>query len=1177
MNPLSRAHLLLTLACTFPVATMAAASQAFYVSPGGADNNPGTLLHPFRTPSRARDAVRDLRRSRPGMSEPVTILFRGGRYELAEPLTLGPEDGGTTNSPTVYAAYPGESPVFSGGTRLSFAVSPRNSQRWVAELPQGKAVWQLWIGNVRQPQARLPEKGYFRVLSVPEAGPETPWNEGQSTFRYDPSMLRVPLDPSGVEAVVMNRWTDSHLPVTGIDPGAALVRCDLRSVYRLEPDDPYYLLNVREALDRPGEWLVDHTQRVIDYVPRPRERPQNADAVVPRLSQLLVIQGNPGSGKYVEYLRFKGITFSHTEWRIPASENVEMVRPGTGGFGQAAVGLPAVIQAAGMRFSSITQCTVSHAGTYAVALLAGCSFDTIAVCTFTDLGGGGVKIGETRIPGSPALATHSNVVANNEISHGGLMYHSAVGIWIGQSPRNLLFHNHIHDFFYSGISIGWTWGYGPATASGNLVELNHIHHIGVRSDGDGPILSDMGGIYTLGAQTGTRIRRNVFHDISARVYGGWGIYPDEGSTGIRIEDNIVYRTSHGGFHQHYGKENVVRNNIFAFGNGHQVMRDHHEPHTSFAFERNIVLWDSGPMFAYEDIGWNMVFDRNLYWRTDGRDRMTGAMDFNQWRSTGMDTGSVFADPRFQDPRNGDFRLDSRSPALTLGFKPIPVDAVLDHGPLPLVAETVSPLPATRRFLYNNDGTNILMSSDSLTLREVYGRIDPLVAGGITTFLHNVNIGQTMGYPSAAGEMYCWEPPAGKNLEGWDLLGRRMNDNLVRMLRDSLDPVGVVVNRSRLRGMESFLTFRMNELHDVDRPGSPLLSRFWRDHPLFRVGGYEGWGAYALNYANPAVRDYFFALLSEVCGRYDMDGLELDFMRFPYYFPFHPDSMVHHTKTMTEFVERVRRMTDGLASARGRPLMLAARVPSSLKGCAHVGLDPAGWCRRGLVDFLTVAPFLSTETDIPVREFKAACGAVPVYTGMEYTVGARMMTREEKRAASALLHAAGGDGIYLFNYFVAWDAGLQADTEVLRDLSNPDSLHGKDKLYTLAAARYPVPGVSLPAQLPLFLRPGERARLSLRTHEEKRPASCTLRIECENDISPGSMAIRWNGVLLSGGSTPSTPMLFPQPVEYRPAPLKHSVECSLDPALLREENFLEVQVEEASTVWWVYLAVRHRRD
>jgi hypothetical protein len=1172
---------LVCLSCLWlPLEVLTGQTNEFHVAPGGSDTNPGTQARPFLSITRARDAVRSFRGRNPHLSDTVFVRLHGGQYRITGPLMFGPEDSGTPGSPTVFAAYKGERPVVSGGLHVT---------RWKEATLDGRRVWsasvptrsggtpipvrQLWVNGVRRSPARLPNTGYLTVAAVPEAGPKTEWMEGQKSFVVQKGDIPPGAVLDGAIVVVMNRWVESHMPVTGFTSDSGLLSFGRRSVFRLEKGDPYYLLHARSGLDTPGEWWYDAGHSLLFYVPIQGEDRKTIDAVVPLCAQLVRMTGVPEQNRWVEHMIFRGIEFSHTEWFFPEGFQTDYGKGDLWGFPQAATGVPAAIACSGVRFCRFEKSQVTHVGTYGISLGASCLDNTVVGCELGDLGGGGLQIGLKTLVEDKQLLTARNILLDNHIHDGGRIFHSAIGVWIGQSPENRLIHNHIHDFYYSALSIGWTWGYGSSLAGKNLIEGNHIHHIGVLSNGDGPILSDMGGVYTLGTQRGTVIRRNVFHDISARIYGGWGIYFDEGSTGILAEQNLVYRTRHGGFHQHYGRENIFRNNILAFGEEYQARRTRAENHTSFAFEKNIVIWAGGKLFDGNLRDGDMVLDRNLYWPLDGEFR-ADSLTFSAWQALGYDKHSRVADPLFMDAKHDDFRLREGSPALALGFEPFEISPVLDARATNVFDQEQRPETIHRRFIYNNDGSNILMAYDSLTPRKAYERIDPLAGTGITTFFHNVNPGQNPGYPSKVDTMYHWSSPPTDAGQGWGVSGRRMSDNLAKLTREGTDPVALVLDRARLRGLEPFVSLRMNELHDVDKPESPLLSSFWKAHPEYRVGGYEGWGKEALNYALPQVREHFLSWIREIIDRYDYDGLEMDFMRFPYYFPLHADSMSHYTEIMTGFVQQVRRLTDSLGTARGHRILLAARVPSSLHGCEHLGVDPATWCRKGSVDLLTVSPFLSTETDIPVAEFKTACGSVPVYTGIEFTIGTRQMTREEKRAAAALLYASGADGMYLFNYFVAWDYGLQADTEVLPELADPALLTGKDKLYTLAVPRYPVPGVSLPGQVPLRLGAGEEGQVTVRIHEPVRPTSAVLRIECAGPIAPLNIRVRLNGKPLVSGHTPSTPQIFAQK-GFHPLPeIAKTVEFDVDPNDLQESNTLSLRVSDRAQVDWVYLAVKH---
>ncbi|MCX5682374.1 MAG: right-handed parallel beta-helix repeat-containing protein, partial [Planctomycetota bacterium] len=550
----------------------------FYVSPQGKDSWSGALLEPnaagtdgpFATPQRARDVIRKHRAD--GIIKcRATIQIRAGTYYLDEPLALAPEDSGTTDAPLVIEPYPGEKPVLSGGRRIT-GFTKDAAGRWTATIPEVKeGKWsfrQIFVGGERRPMTRLPKEGFFTVVSQPGVDwKKDKYNTPGDKFEFAPGDIKAAWAGKDVEVVLLHFWVDTHLKIAGVDDEKHVATFD-RKARRKFTDDytqggaRYYVLNAPDALDTPGQWHLDRSSGVLVYLPKPGEDPAKTEVIAPRLAQVVRFEGDPAAGKFVENVWLRNLTISHTAWDLP---------PNSAGDGQAAQDVPGAVLATGLRHASIERCRIENIGTYGIDLQDGCQEVRVAGNEIAHTGAGGIKVNGAG-PGSPeARRTCRNQITDNHIYDGGQIWHSGLGILVRHSGENLVAHNHIHHLYYTGISVGWTWGYAETVSKANIIEYNYIHDIGMG------LLSDMGGIYTLGQSQGTIIRYNLIHDILSHGYGGWGIYTDEGSTGILIENNVVYRTKTGGFHQHYGKENIIHNNIFAFAKVGQVQRTRAEP------------------------------------------------------------------------------------------------------------------------------------------------------------------------------------------------------------------------------------------------------------------------------------------------------------------------------------------------------------------------------------------------------------------------------------------------------------------------------------------------------------------------------------------------------------------------------------------------------------------------
>lgn len=573
---LIRLLVLLTLLMSFRAPALAQQALQFHVSTQGNDQWSGRSEQssaagqgPLRTWAAAQGAVRrELARMRAGQQpwQPIQVIFLPGDYALEREMRFAAEDAGEPDAPVSYIARTPGTVRISGGRRLVLASGQGASGVGLTGLPQG---WnpadpgQLYVGGRRAVLARQPDAGREWFVAQAASLPGQAAGPGKAGFMPPDEARRwleqVPArDRQRAFVNVYQSWTNSlhHLggDVAGGANGAVwqVVPAALWAFVSQGRSQRFHIENVPAALDAPGEWIGDEGR--ITYLPRAQETPAaiGRDAVLAVLERLVVFDERAAAGS-IHDIRFDGLVFEHVRQSIPAGGLLDW---------QAAVKTGAAVEVNNAVRIDFDRCTVRHTGGYGLWLRSQVRDSRITRSTFDDLGGGGIKVGLPNQKSADPPATGMNEISQNIVRHTGQIMAGAIGIWIGQSWDNVVRHNLIAYTTYTAISVGWKWGYGEPSAGRNTIEANLIHNIGQG------MLADLGGIYTLGPSPGTVIRGNVIREVRGyRDYGAgaWGIYNDEGTSGVLVTNNVVIGTNSGAYHLHYGRDNLIRSNLFAGG------------------------------------------------------------------------------------------------------------------------------------------------------------------------------------------------------------------------------------------------------------------------------------------------------------------------------------------------------------------------------------------------------------------------------------------------------------------------------------------------------------------------------------------------------------------------------------------------------------------------------------
>ena len=449
----------------------------------------------------------------------------------------------------------------------------------------------------------------------------------------------------------------------------------------------------------------------------------------------------------------------------------------------------------------------------------------------------------------------------------------------------------------------------------------------------------------------------------------------------------------------------------------------------------------------------------------------------------------------------------------------------------------------RRIIFNDDTHELALEEADTPEGFLAHRITPLADTQVGTIAWSV-LGGQFDAPVYDSKI---QPIYGDAHGGPMLYWTKVTQNVKALVRAGHCPLQLVVDFAHDHGMEAFASVRMNDVHDsfMDPNGQTIWKKTHPEYMVDTRGMLPEFELYtsAQDFSHEEVRARKLEIIEEICGRYDIDGFELDYIRHPVLFsrrmrgePCTPEEI----EIMTGLMRRIREITDAAAEHRGRPMLIATRVPDTFARALDCGLDLRGWLEEDLVDVLIAgggyAPF-----SLPVEEFVEAARphGVPVYPcvnqGMADTLsGGRVL--ECVRGLASNWYRAGADGLYFWNLGTPFEFKTGDDLVETRrrcyacldEVGDPRLLTGKDKLFCVdngeGAVMVYYAHVSSPWPLPIrskrgALRTGVIGRVPLVVGDDveaRAPARATLMVDFDDPAWQEVLLFRLNGHELTDG-------------------------------------------------------------